>query len=204
MPNIIATEREKYADMWSVDAYTKHSPGEKYAPVFWDMVAQSNTPRDVPLRNYSVLDAGCGSGKGALALQKLGFNVRMTCDLTEEGLIDEARSIPFARACLWEPLAPQLGFIPGGKFDYVYCCDVMEHIPPTFAMLLVSRLLEVARRGVFLSISFQPDVMGAWIGQTLHQTVQPFVEWRDQLDAVGELIEARDMLGVGAFLVRAR
>jgi hypothetical protein len=32
----------------------------------------------------------------------------------------------------------------------------------------------------------------------------PFVWWRDQLATVGELVEARDLLHAGAFLVRAR
>lgn len=187
--NIVDTERGKYEDMWGVDAYAVHSPGEMFLPLFLDMVGSSRT---------SVIDAGCGSGKGALALQSAGFNVRC-CDLTDAGLVPEARIFPFDTVCLWDNLALKIGFA-----DWVYCCDVLEHIPTEFTMLVIARLLGIARKGVFLSISFTPDVMGTWIGTPLHQTVQPFVWWRDNLRAIGELVEARDLLNAGVFLVKPR
>jgi hypothetical protein len=65
-------------------------------------------------------------------------------------------------------------------------------------------LLEVARRGVFLSISLMPDQFGKWIGKPLHQSVQTFPEWRDQLAAIGRVIEARDLLHTGIYLVEPR
>jgi hypothetical protein len=89
-----------------------------------------------------------------------------------------------------------------GAADWVYCCDVLEHIPTAFTMLVVERLLDVAKQGVFLSICHQPDQHGAWVGEALHQTVQPFVWWRDHLSQIGELIEARDLLMNGIFVVR--
>jgi len=70
-------------------------------------------------------------------------------------------------------------------------------------MLVVSRLLAVARRGVFLTISTQPDACGVWVGKPLHQTVESFVWWRDQLRTMGQLTDARDLLTAGAYLVRA-
>jgi SAM-dependent methyltransferase len=209
MHSILDAERQKYEDMWTVDAYASHSPGEMYAPLFLDMIGGSplglafEHPNGLRVRPpYTILDAGCGSGKGALALHAAGFRILSMCDLTGDGLVPEARSLPFVKACLWEPLLQQVHFAPGGKFDYVYCCDVLEHIPTAFTMLVVSRLLEVARFGVFLSISFQPDVMGAWIGASLHETVQPFVWWRDNLNTVGRLVEGRDLLNTGVFLVK--
>jgi hypothetical protein len=101
--------------------------------------------------------------------------------------------------CLWHDLRG----LTVGPFEWVYCTDVLEHIPTAFTMLVVSRLLEVAEEGVFLSVSFVPDQMGVWIGETLHETVQPFTWWRDALNEVGEVVEARDLLGKGAFLVKS-
>lgn len=187
--NIVDVERVKYEDMWSVEAYASHSPGEMFLPLFLDMIGSSRS---------SIIDAGCGSGKGALALHGAGFNVRC-CDLTDAGLMPEARTFPFNKVCLWDDLVPTVGFV-----DWVYCCDVLEHIPTEFTMLVISRLLDIARKGVFLSISFAPDVMGAWIGKPLHQTVQSFMWWRDNLNAIGELVEARDLLNSGVFLVKPR
>lgn len=188
--NIVDVERGKYEDMWGVDAYAEHSPGEMFLPLFLNMIGA--------VRRSTIIDAGCGSGKGALALQNAGFVVRC-CDLTNTGLIPEARTFPFSTACLWDDLVRVVGFA-----DWVYCCDVLEHIPTEFTMLVIARLLAVARKGVFLSISFAPDVMGAWIGKPLHQTVQHFVWWRDNLNTIGELVEARDLLNAGVFLVKPR
>jgi 2-polyprenyl-3-methyl-5-hydroxy-6-metoxy-1,4-benzoquinol methylase len=193
-------EREKYQAAWAMDTYAAHSPGERCLPIFLDMIAPTPNAMGVPFyfgRDISVLDAGAGSGKGALALQKAGFAVTM-CDLTPDGLVAEAQALPFVPACLWDDLrAP-------GRFDYAYCCDVLEHIPTPFTMLVISRLLEVARHSVFLSISTVPDHFGAFVGEPLHQTVQPFVAWRDQIAALGTIVEARDLLTSACFLVRPR
>ena len=67
-----------------------------------------------------------------------------------------------------------------------------------------SRLLEVARKGVFLSIALINDHWGALIGKPLHQTVQSFTQWKEQLDTVGEVVEARDLLVAGVYLVKPR
>lgn len=191
--SLLDRECAKYEAMWAMPGYATYSPGEQMIPILLDMIP--------PSARGPVLDAGCGSGKGALALQAAGFEDVRLCDLTDTGLVDAARGFPFDRACLWQPLRPQLRYLPGGAVDWVYCCDVLEHIPEAFTMLVVSRLLEVARRGVFLSISTVPDSHGVWIGERLHHTVQPFVWWRDQLRELGTVLEARDLLMAGAFLV---
>lgn len=187
MTTLLQRERDTYDEMWALAAYAERSPGELLLPIFLDMT--QTTMRG------SVLDAGCGAGKGAIALAQAGFDVTC-CDLTDAGLVPEAKALPFIEAALWSNLKRQVGFK-----DWVYCCDVLEHLPTPFTMLAVSRLLEVARRGVFLSISLQPDNFGAWVGKPLHQTVQSFTAWRDQLAALGMVREARDLMTNGVYLV---
>lgn len=190
-------ERRLYEDVWQgVREYGTHAPGEVYAPLFLDMAR--------PSLSDSILDAGCGSGKGALALKAAGFSDVRLCDLTASGLVPDAYDLPFRPACLWRPLRPQLWYRFGGRFDWVYCCDVLEHIPTPFTMLVIHQLLEVTRYGLFLSISLVPDSFGAWVGQPLHQTVQNFVQWREQLNAVGKVKECRDLLNAGLYLVEPR
>lgn len=198
MSTITERERDLYTDVWqTVEQYGAMSPGEQYVPLFMDMAGIGES------RRVTVLDAGAGSGKGALALHREGFRVRMV-DVTDAGLVDEAKALPFAQACLWDDLAPVIGYAFGGRLDHVYCCDVLEHIPTPFTMLVVRRLLDVARRGVFLSICLQPDVNGYWVGKPLHQTVQSFTEWRDQLATIGRLQECRDLLHTGLYYVVPR
>jgi hypothetical protein len=71
-------------------------------------------------------------------------------------------------------------------------------------MLVVARLLEVARKGVFLSIALQMDDFGAWAGEALHQTIQPYVVWREQLSALAHVTESRDLLNNGLFYLEHR
>jgi 2-polyprenyl-3-methyl-5-hydroxy-6-metoxy-1,4-benzoquinol methylase len=191
IPTITATERRTYDTIWALNAYRLHSPGEAFLPMFLDMV---------PERGGHLLDAGCGTGKAALALRAAGFEVTL-CDLTPDGLTPEAETCRFFEACLWHPIAPQAGSLFRGKYDWVYCCDVLEHIPTPYTMLVIERLLEVTRKGVFLTICHVPDNFGAWAGAPLHKTVEPFVWWRDNLAEMGTVVEARDLLTTGAFLV---
>ena len=191
-PHTPITQRERavYQDIFQIPTYSDHSPGEVYAPLFASLAQAPAT----------VLDAGCGSGKGMLALTALGFSV-YGCDLTDAGLVPEARALGnMLQACLWRDVFPVAYIAASGKtgdcafqFDYAYCCDVLEHIPPTFTMLAVRNILAVTRYAAFFSIALTPDNFGVWVGKPLHQTVQSFTDWRDQLSEVGRVLEARDL-----------
>lgn len=190
--SLIQAERQTYETAWSINDYGKMSPGETNVPLFLDMAH--------PTPGVSILDAGCGSGRGALALRDAGFHDIILCDLTPAGLLPEAHEyFAFVETVLWKPLPPAVG-----RFDWVYCCDVLEHIPPTFTMLVAARLLEVAKRGVFFSIALMPDNFGAFVGKPLHQTIQPFQAWKEQFNALGRVVECRDLLAAGIFLVAAK
>jgi SAM-dependent methyltransferase len=194
--NLIERERDTYGEIFTHEAYANHSPGEDHAHRLAEMAGIKSYERS----RTTVLDAGTGSGKGALALKALGYEVR-ACDFVD-GRVPEASEIPFRLiTSLWDELLPQVGYLFGGKADYVYCCDVLEHIPPEFTMLTVRRLLDVARYGVFLSISFVPDHFGVWVGKPLHQTVQPYVWWKENIATLGTIIESRDLMDSGLFLV---
>ena len=183
--SLLAQERDTYAELWgAVGTYADHSPGVEVLPIFLSLVGD--------LRG-TVLDVGTGSGKGALALLGAGFRVAMM-DVTEAGLVAETASLPFTAGCVW-------GEMPIGDFDWAYCTDVLEHVPPQFTMLAVHRMLQTASRGVFLSVSTVPDNFGIWMGKALHQTVQSFVWWRDSLREVGQVKDARDLLHSATFLV---
>ena len=189
MPSLRDQERTTYEDIWAVEAYAAHSPGELFLPLFLDMAQ--------PVPGAVILDAGCGSGEGALALRDKGFRV-VLCDLTD-ARSPEARALPFAEVCLWDNLTRHVG-----RADYCFAADVLEHIPSQFTMLVVSRLLDVARRGAFFSICLVPDNLGVWVGKPLHQTVQSFTWWRDALAELGTVQECRDLIQTGVYYVVPR
>lgn len=201
---VVDRERTLYEDVYdAVSKYSEESesPGKVHFPMFREMAGLSEIGSDL-----SILDAGCGSGFGALAMREAGFKKIVMCDITDFGLTAalEDSGIPFYQTPLWDSLHVVAASTFGRRFDYVYCCDVMEHIPKEFTMLVVSRLLDVTRTGLFLSISLRLDVHGRWVGKHLHQTVEQFIWWRDNLSSLAEMVECRDLLHTGTFLIRPR
>jgi SAM-dependent methyltransferase len=196
MMTITARETETYAEALSLPAYGEFSPGEKYADLFASLASHGAT----------VLDAGCGTGKGMIALASRGFSVT-GCDLTEAGLVTEARTMHVhAGVSLWRPIP--LRHLSGAwrkhakLYDYVYCTDVLEHIPPQFTMLVVQRLLDAALNGVFLSICLVSDSMGGWVGHALHQSVRRYDEWLADLRELADVTDARDLGANATFMLR--
>lgn len=187
--SLIETERRLYEEAFQLEDYGVYSPGERHLGLFMDMARPSS--------RASVLDAGSGGGKGALALHARGFWVE--CVDLQDFRQEDARRLPFHVACLWDNVRDV-----AGTHDYVYCCDVLEHIPKEFTMLVIQRLLDAAREGVFLSIALTADMFGAQLGQPLHQTVESFLWWRNRLAELGQVVECRDLLNSGVYYVRGR
>jgi SAM-dependent methyltransferase len=197
VPTLFETEREKYATVWGAvgDLYAEHSPGVRCLPAFLDLAGAEGHGR-------AVLDAGCGSGQAGVALAVAGYRVTLA-DLTDAGLAPDARALPFLPIVLWRPIPAQRGAMMPW-WDYVYCCDVLEHLPTAYVGLALDRLLTVAGTAVFLSVGLTHDVHGMWVGEPLHQTVQPYCWWRDLARELGEVLDARDLHTTATFLVRSR
>jgi SAM-dependent methyltransferase len=184
---IVEQERTLYEDAWGLgEKYSAYSPGEECVEVFCEVAAPP----------ASVLDAGCGAGKGALALQARGFEV-WGCDLTPSALPDPP-PFPFFQTSLWADLSDYRE----GAFDWVYCVDVLEHLPTQFTMLAIYQMLLVAKEGVFIRVSNLPDAYGVWVGRDFHQCVQPYTWWRDSLREIAYVEEARDLIGTSLFVIR--
>lgn len=209
MASITERETEKYDTLHCVaPAYVTNSPGELFLKKFLAMSGAIGG---------TVLDAGTCSGKGALALKGAGFDVA-ACDLTDSGLVPEFRAscIYYTNRSICDSLA-QVAYLAracdlrgarspfnGQTFDYVYGCDVLEHIPPAQTMLAIRQLLDVSTKGVFLSISLRHDMFGVAIGRPLHHTVRDFAWWRHFIDGVGHIKECIPIGTVGLFFVEPR
>lgn len=202
MMNLLEREKDRYEELiGGMPEYLENSPGEHWADLFMEVTGAE--------AGQTVLDAGCCSGKGAIALHERGLKPELM-DITDAGLVDLARQFPFHEEAIWRPAyyrkdAPgveALGCAKGGTYDWVYACDVLEHIPTEFVMLSLERLLCRAKRGAFFTISLVPDQFGAFIGQPLHLTVQPYVWWRERIKDLTVLEDSRDFLNTGIYLAK--
>jgi hypothetical protein len=90
------------------------------------------------------------------------------------------------------------------KYDYAYCCDVMEHIPTEYVMATLQNIMATCTEGAFFYICLVPDGFGALIGKPLHLTVRPFMWWRDKLAELGEVVDARDLIMNGMYYVKRK
>jgi SAM-dependent methyltransferase len=182
-----AQERAKYQEMWSVEAYrTADSPGEFHVPSFLHVVN--------PYPHTSIIDIGCGAGRAGLDFAAKGFKVRWL-DLTDAALDPRVDRDRFIESPIWSKQ-----WADEYSFDYGYCSDVLEHIPPEYTMLSIERILTACETSWFL-VANRPDQFGAHIGKTLHLTVQPYGWWLERIGSLGNVTDARDLCGASLFVV---
>lgn len=182
------TEQEKYEQMWNIDGYRHVSPGENVAETFMKVVKPEPYSR--------IGDFGCGTGRGALAIDKLAECADLTLiDFTENSRDPEAQKYRFIKADLLNPIPAMV--------RHGYCCDVMEHIAPEDVDEVLKNIL-AACKDCFFQISTIPDSMGAEIGQQLHLTVKPHAWWKNVLSKHGEILWEQEQDIASLFYISSR
>jgi len=164
MDDIAAREQNKYERMWNIKSYRKHAPGEPIAAKAFHELGMK--PGD------TLADFGCGTGRPAAAMQRMGAIVvgidhAVNC-------LDPDVNINFLKCNLWD-LPPDL------KADFGYCTDVMEHIPTEKVDAVLAGIRRIVQKKAFFQIATFPDKMGKHIGETLHLTVQTPEWWEAKL-----------------------
>ena len=188
MTNITEAERTKYEELWTdVPEYRDYSPGMENVQRFCDILH--------PPQECSLIDVGCGTGIAGLAFRADGHEV-WWLDITNAALHPHVPRDRFLRYAVWEDWAYS-------RFDYGFCCDVMEHIPTEYTMLAASRIIKSCDVSWF-QIAFRDDQFGRLIGKPLHLTVQSFEWWLQRLRTLGDVVEARDLIECGLFVVESR
>ncbi len=171
MDSLKEIEKQKYTRIWDVPTYRIHSPGERYALNF---IEQFNLKK-----GDEVLDVGCGTGKAAKIFVKKKLNVH-GIDIAENSVDEDIKlkeSFYFSQECIWQMSSKVM------PTDYVYCTDVMEHIPTTMVHPALWQIASKMKIGGFFSISTVLDSYGPkFINEQLHLTVRGGRWWADQLE----------------------
>jgi len=164
----ITPEKEVYLKAWEVDAYRNTSPGEAQVDRFLE--ALDTEP------GKTVIDAGCGTGRGGYRLWLDGFDVTLmdfawNClDPKVSNAVDATDRLKFVEHDLTEKSAL--------RADYVFCCDVLEHLPPESVDDAIDTMLEMGT-DCFFSIATTPDHFGKHpdINEPLHKSVHGYQWW---------------------------
>lgn len=188
-------ERELYRQMWDREEYRRVSPGEQCVKNFLEIAK--------PPRNATVLDLGCGTGRGGLGLAFFGGMDVTLLDFASNCLDEDiqamlpaqSQSLRFQEADLTKPLPAQA--------SYGFCCDVMEHIPPAQVDAVLNNCLDACQH-VFFQISTTDDVMGVLVGHKLHLSVHPYEWWLQKFQDRGCVVHwSENYNGACAFYVTA-
>lgn len=177
--SLLETERDKYERMWNESSYSNWSPGEAAVGTFVGIVPWA--------QDDSLVDLGCGTGRAGLVLSKLGFNVTLL-DFCQRAV--QATHLPFVEACLWD--------LPFMRFDWIYCVDVLEHIPPEMVDQVLQQMAKITNKGGYLQIALFEDHCGKTIGETLHLTLESPEWWLAQIGKhwpVTYIKDSRDIRG---------
>ncbi len=172
--------------MWKHPDYGKFQPGEMYVDFFAKMSGLKE--------GDSVVDLGCGGGRGSVKLLEITGSVERV-DITDNSLDKPHPLIPFHHQSIWDTLPK--------KYKYGYCCDVMEHIPTEYVMLTLKNIADHCDYA-FFDICPMHENFGKHIGEELHLTQKPFVWWKDRLGEVfSEIIDGRDFVKQCIFYVKS-
>jgi SAM-dependent methyltransferase len=126
----------------------------------------------------TVLDAGCGSGIVVRRFLAKGYAARGV-ELSDWIVRTECPD-------LWQDGVVQIGSLEDlpyrdNSFDLVFSSDVLEHIPEESIPRVVSELVRVSRRDLFMSISLRPSSMN----NKYHVTLRPREWWERQFTDCG-------------------
>lgn len=169
------SEQEKYRLMWSLPEYRECSPGERVAEAFVKLAGIK--PAD------TVIDFGCGTGRGGKRIAELTGAEVILLDFVENSRDEDVR-LPFFVADLTKPIP--------FKSDFGFCTDVMEHIPTEDVPVVLDNIAASTKR-VFFQVSLIFDNFGGMIGHALHLTVKPFEWWVEQMSRIGKITYSENL-----------
>lgn len=139
---LLEREKAKYDRIWRLDEYAERSPGYRMLKPALQWLG--------PPPGASFIDLGSGSGQAAQALHELGYNVE-GFDLCEHA--NRVFTGKIHIGTLWD--MPYMG-----RYDYGYCVDVMEHIPPEKVGSVLRNIRSRVRHSCFFQIARFEDHFG--------------------------------------------
>ena len=184
----LAHEKRKYWNLYQHKRYRRGSPGEREAAYF---LFSSNREQ-----GDTVIDLGCGTGRAGKHIAE--YNKKMPggepkrINVTLFDFVDAREvDLPFIEGNIWD-----LNGLP--VFDWILCCDVLEHVPPQYVDQTLDGMAEITRKGGLLTISHIASStadFGVEPAEDLHLTIEPAAWWHEKVESRWQVKEWRSENG---------
>ncbi len=162
----VLTERGKSGGRWSIEEFL--ATGEREVRAVLDHLAALGAAP----RTGTALDFGCGAGRLTQGLAAAGFERAIGVDISDGMLVTATELARHREQCQFlRNDGPQLAALADDSVDLVYCCRVLQHLPPDLAHGYIREFFRVARPGA--AVVFQIPTRPARTVQGLALRVLP-------------------------------
>lgn len=171
----LEAEKAKYWRVWQHKSYRRNSPGERHAAYFL-----FRTDREL---GDTAIDLGCGTGRAGKFLadykkKTLAGEIKKI-NVTLFDLIDAREvDLPFIQGNIWDLQVP--------VFDWILCCDVLEHMPPQYVDQTLDGMARITRKGGLLTIAHFANSTAEFddmdVIEDLHLTIEPVSWWKPKIE----------------------
>lgn len=155
-------DTDKHWQLWGeLDPYRGVCYPEGLSADFWESgerYVKSLMGSIDPLRRGSALDFGCGVGR-ILSPLSARFALVTGVDVSPVMLEHARRNVPGAEL---------ISKIPGGLFDLVHSCLVLQHIPVKRGLEILRQLQACVAPGGVLAIQVPLEVRHSWVYRIKH------------------------------------
>lgn len=127
-----------------------------------------------------VLDAGCGSGRDALAFQRMGFAVEAFDASPELAALAQAHTGLPVRVMSFQQMADAMGNAWHARFDGIWACASLLHVPEADQARVWHSLINALKPGGVLYASYKlgegesTDALGHHF---THATAERVTQW---------------------------
>lgn len=172
--NLFRREDEKYSELWR----------DNYKDAHWRRLA--NALAGCAAKGESVIDFGFGRGTALDFFEEKGLAIAGV-DVSSFAVGQQRmRNRRVFHASLDDMVE-----IPAGAFDFGFCNDVLEHVPPESVEGALSEIRRICRRMLFVSVCPTASHHLSPTGENLHLTVRSEDWWREQFEKLGGVTKLR-------------
>lgn len=178
-------EKEKYERAWSDERYRAGAGGTNHVS---DFLKRFNIDR-----NHTVVEIGCGEGRGAAQIAAAAKEVILV-DIAENCLSDKVKQ-SLGDKFICHDISKPLNVVA----DFGFCVDTMEHFPPEQIDQVLKNMFTIAPHWYF-QICTLPDGFGKIVGAPLHLSVFKPAWWKDKMAEDGRRVNGYYVRGAMVML----